>query len=89
MRGSASLRLGVSPIIGYLAAGLVIGPFTPGFDLAEFGDLKSLETKMDDDTVAVLVEPVQAEVVPRPVQDAGRQIDARDGRRARARGTCE
>lgn len=29
--GMVALRLGVSPIIGYLAAGLVIGPFTPGY----------------------------------------------------------
>ncbi len=37
------------------------GPFTPGFELVEFGDLKDLEAKMDDDVVAVLAEPIQAE----------------------------
>ncbi len=29
--GYATLRLGLSPIVGYLLAGLVVGPYTPGF----------------------------------------------------------
>ena len=29
--GFAALRLGVPPIVGYLLAGVAIGPFTPGF----------------------------------------------------------
>jgi CPA2 family monovalent cation:H+ antiporter-2 len=29
--GFAALRLGLPPIVGYLAAGVAIGPFTPGF----------------------------------------------------------
>jgi CPA2 family monovalent cation:H+ antiporter-2 len=29
--GHATLRLGLSPIVGYLLAGLVVGPYTPGF----------------------------------------------------------
>jgi CPA2 family monovalent cation:H+ antiporter-2 len=29
--GLATQRLGLSPIVGYLLAGIVIGPFTPGF----------------------------------------------------------
>ncbi len=29
--GYAAVRLGLSPIIGYLLAGIAIGPFTPGF----------------------------------------------------------
>ncbi len=29
--GSLAQRLGLSPIVGYLLAGVVIGPFTPGF----------------------------------------------------------
>jgi len=28
--GIIALRLGLSPIVGYLFAGVVIGPFTPG-----------------------------------------------------------
>ncbi len=43
--GYFSHRLGLSPIVGYLLAGVVVGPFTPGFvanaeiadQLAEFG----------------------------------------------------
>src|SRR5512135_2922570 len=29
--GYVTLRLGLSPIVGYLLAGLVVGPYTPGF----------------------------------------------------------
>ncbi len=29
--GYAARRLGLPPLVGYLLAGLVIGPFTPGF----------------------------------------------------------
>jgi CPA2 family monovalent cation:H+ antiporter-2 len=29
--GYATLRIGLSPIVGYLLAGLVVGPYTPGF----------------------------------------------------------
>src|SRR5690348_12384241 len=29
--GLLAKRLGVSPIVGYLLAGIVVGPFTPGF----------------------------------------------------------
>jgi CPA2 family monovalent cation:H+ antiporter-2 len=43
--GYATHRLGLSPIVGYLAAGLIVGPYTPGFvadtelatELAEIG----------------------------------------------------
>jgi CPA2 family monovalent cation:H+ antiporter-2 len=43
--GYVTLRLGLSPIVGYLLAGLVVGPYTPGFiankhledELAEIG----------------------------------------------------
>lgn len=43
--GAAAQRLRISPLVGYLAAGIVIGPFTPGFvadqhlatELAELG----------------------------------------------------
>ncbi len=37
------------------------GPFTAGFEVAEFGDLASIESKMDADCIAVLIEPIQAE----------------------------
>ena len=37
------------------------GPFTPGFRSVPFGDAAALAQAMDDDTVAVLVEPIQGE----------------------------
>ncbi len=37
------------------------GPFTPGFRRARFGDADSVEDLIDQDTVAVLVEPIQGE----------------------------
>lgn len=37
------------------------GPYTPGFDLVPFGDLAALEEAITDETVAVLLEPVQGE----------------------------
>ncbi|MFD9516592.1 ornithine--oxo-acid transaminase [Streptomyces sp. NPDC059979] len=37
------------------------GPFTPGFDTVPFGDAAALEAALTDDTVAVLIEPVQGE----------------------------
>ncbi len=45
------------------------GPFTPGFVSVPYGDAAALEAELDDDTVAVLLEPIQGEaggVVPRP-----------------------
>ena len=45
------------------------GPFPPGFILAEYGNLQSLEEKITPNTAAFLVEPVQGEagiVVPPP-----------------------
>nr|WP_250557464.1 ornithine--oxo-acid transaminase [Pseudonocardia lacus] len=45
------------------------GPFTPGFDVVEYGDADALAAAVTPDTVAVLVEPVQGEagvVVPPP-----------------------
>jgi ornithine--oxo-acid transaminase len=45
------------------------GPYTPGFVSVPFGDAPALEAVLDDDTVAVLLEPVQGEagvVVPPP-----------------------
>ena len=37
------------------------GPFTPGFDIVNFGDLDALRQAINPDTVAFLVEPIQGE----------------------------
>ncbi len=37
------------------------GPFTPGFRSVPFGDAPALARAIDDDTVAVLLEPIQGE----------------------------
>jgi ornithine--oxo-acid transaminase len=37
------------------------GPFTPGFPLVPYGDLKALEAAITPNTVAFLVEPIQGE----------------------------
>jgi ornithine--oxo-acid transaminase len=37
------------------------GPFTPGFVRVPFGDASAVAAAIDDDTVAVLVEPIQGE----------------------------
>jgi len=37
------------------------GPFTPGFREVAFGDADQLAAAIDDDTVAVLIEPIQGE----------------------------
>jgi ornithine--oxo-acid transaminase len=37
------------------------GPFTPGFRAVPFGDADALDAAIDDDTVAVLIEPIQGE----------------------------
>jgi ornithine--oxo-acid transaminase len=37
------------------------GPYTPGFDIVPFGDLAALDAAVGEDTVAVLLEPVQGE----------------------------
>ncbi|MEU8893284.1 ornithine--oxo-acid transaminase [Streptomyces sp. NPDC048442] len=37
------------------------GPYTPGFDIVPYGDLAALERALTDDTVAVLLEPIQGE----------------------------
>ncbi|MFG2135555.1 ornithine--oxo-acid transaminase [Streptomyces sp. NPDC048650] len=50
------------------------GPYTPGFEIVPYGDLAALDAALDDDTVAVLLEPVQGEagvVVPPPGYLAG------------------
>jgi ornithine--oxo-acid transaminase len=37
------------------------GPFAPGFPLIDFGDIAALEAAINPDTVAFMVEPIQAE----------------------------
>ncbi len=37
------------------------GPFTPGFKLIDFGNIDALRAAITDNTVAFLVEPIQAE----------------------------
>jgi ornithine--oxo-acid transaminase len=43
------------------AARAGFGPFTPGFVRVAFGDAAALAAAIDDDTVAVLIEPIQGE----------------------------
>ncbi|MEE8137358.1 MAG: ornithine--oxo-acid transaminase [Thermoanaerobaculia bacterium] len=37
------------------------GPFTPGFKLLPYGDAEAVETAMNPDVAAILVEPIQGE----------------------------
>ncbi len=37
------------------------GPFTPGFEIIDYGDIDALRAAIDDDTVGFLVEPIQGE----------------------------
>lgn len=45
------------------------GPFTPGFRQVPFGDIEALTAAVDDNTIAVLLEPIQGEsgvIIPPP-----------------------
>ena len=57
------------------------GPFTPGFVSVPYGDAAALEAAIDDDTVAVLLEPIQGEagilVPPAEYLPAVREITTR------------
>ncbi|MFJ4919866.1 ornithine--oxo-acid transaminase [Streptomyces sp. NPDC088725] len=37
------------------------GPYTPGFEIVPYGDLAALDAAVTDNTVAVLLEPIQGE----------------------------
>lgn len=37
------------------------GPFTPGFQTVTYGDIYDLKSKINENTVAVLIEPIQGE----------------------------
>ncbi|MFC4032863.1 ornithine--oxo-acid transaminase [Streptomyces polygonati] len=50
------------------------GPYTPGFKVVPYGDLDALDAAVDENTVAVLLEPIQGEagvLVPPPGYLAG------------------
>ena len=59
------------------------GPFTPGFRSVPYGDAAALEAAIDDNTVAVLLEPIQGEaginVPPADYLPAVREITTRRG----------
>lgn len=59
------------------------GPYTPGFRTVPFGDVEALAAAIDDDTVAVLIEPVQGEagiILPPPgFLAAARELCDRQG----------
>ena len=58
-------------------------PYTPGFVHVPFGDAAAIESAIDDDTVVVLLEPIQGEagviVPPEGFLRAVREITARRG----------
>jgi ornithine--oxo-acid transaminase len=37
------------------------GPFTPGFQIVKYGDIEDLKSKINENTAAFLVEPIQGE----------------------------
>ncbi|MEU6931739.1 ornithine--oxo-acid transaminase [Streptomyces sp. NPDC046385] len=57
------------------------GPYTPGFEIVPYGDLTALEAAVTENTVAVLLEPIQGEagvlVPPAGYLRAVRELTAR------------
>ena len=37
------------------------GPYTPGFEIVPYGDTEAMDAAVDENTVAVLIEPIQGE----------------------------
>ncbi|MCX6146466.1 MAG: ornithine--oxo-acid transaminase, partial [Candidatus Kapabacteria bacterium] len=37
------------------------GPFTPGFEIAKYGDIEDLKSKITKNTVGIILEPIQGE----------------------------
>lgn len=58
------------------------GPYTPGFDVVPYGDAAAVRAALTDDTVAVLLEPVQGEAGVR-VPPPGYLADVREVTRER------
>ena len=56
--GRSTTIVGFSTEAAYRAD---FGPFAPGFRHFEFGDIKSLRAAIDDETCAILIEPIQGE----------------------------
>ena len=59
--GAAANRLRMPPLVGYLFAGVLVGPFTPGFVTVPYQDAAAIEAAIDENTAAVLIEPIQGE----------------------------
>ena len=52
---------GTMPATGEPAVRLGFGPMVPGFNTVPYNDRTAVETQIDDETVAILVEPIQGE----------------------------
>lgn len=59
------------------------GPFTPGFKIAKFGDIKSMEELINEKTIGILLEPIQGEagviVPPKGYLKAVRELCTKHG----------
>lgn len=64
---AASVRLGLSPIVGYIVAGIAIGPFTPGF----VGDLEVVGS-LADIGVIFLMFAIGGQISLRDLREVGR-----------------
>ena len=79
--GFLANRLRVPPLVGYLLAGVVIGPSTPGFvadqgmagQLAEIGVIQEyLPRQMDAAEIAAALEAAMAETGAASIRDVGK-----------------